>query len=329
MVSSGLAQPGVLHRYSKRLIAFEHVALSKQPSHNIVLWIGGLGDGIHTVSYPAIVASQLPHDWSLAQVQLLSSLNGWGTGYVLSSIIPILRYESWLIPSSSLKRDVKEIAQCVDYFRQLKGNNSKIVVMGHSTGCQDVMEYVTGKGDEQRPRIDGAILQAPVSDREALQDIMTNEAHQEIIETAETYVREGRADDALPGAVSGTYLGRLPISAYRWLSLLKENGDDDYFSSNLSDEQLQKTFGSFKTPLLILFSGADEHVPERVDAQKLVVRWCDAVKSSNGTLSSASGIVPKAHHNLEQDSEEIVQDMVERVITFVHEVEGKTSSKLS
>jgi alpha-beta hydrolase superfamily lysophospholipase len=193
------------------------------------------------------------------------------------------------------------------------------------------MEYVTGKGNDQRPRVDGAILQAPVSDREGLPDIMTSEAHQKIVETAETYVREGRADDALPNAVSGTYLGRLPISAYRWLSLLEENGDDDYFSSDLSNEQLQKTFGSFPphTPLLILFSGADEHVPERVDAQKLVTRWCEIVKSSNGILSSASGIVPKAHHNLDQDSEEIVQELVKRVVTFTMEVDGRTSSKLS
>jgi alpha-beta hydrolase superfamily lysophospholipase len=311
MVSSPAAQAGTLHRYSKRLIAFEHVTPSSQNAHNIILWAGGLGDGIHTVAYPAIVAQQLPAGWSLAQMQLLSSLNGWGTG--------------------SLQRDVKEIAQCVDYFRRLNGENSKIVVMGHSTGCQDVMEYVTGKGHEQRPKIDGAILQAPVSDREGLPSIMAPEAYKNIIETAEAFVREGRANDALPGAVTGSYLGRLPVSAYRWLSLLKEHGDDDYFSSDLPDEKLQTTFGAFPahTPLLILFSGADEHVPQHVDVQGLVERWSKVVKGSQGRLGTASGVVPGAHHNLDEDSDDIVQELVRRVVEFAKEVDGSRSSKLS
>lgn len=139
MVPTPAAQSGTLHRFTKRLIAFEHSRPSGQPSQNIILWVGGLGDGLHTVSYPSIVSQQLPEGWTLAQVQLLASLNGWGHG--------------------SLQRDVKEIAQCVSYFRKLKGDEAKIVVMGHSTGCQDVMEYVTGKGHDQRPPIDGAVLQ--------------------------------------------------------------------------------------------------------------------------------------------------------------------------
>ena len=309
MVNVPAAQAGTLHRYAKRLVAFEHSTSSD--ARNVILWVGGLGDGIHSVTYPSVIARQLPSGWGLAQVQLLSSLNGWGTG--------------------SLQRDVRELAQCVTYFRQLKGENAKIVVMGHSTGCQDLMEYVTGKGHESRPRIDGAILQAPVSDREGLPDVMTAEARLEIIATAESYVKEGRADDALPGSVSGKYLGRLPISAYRWLSLLKENGDDDYFSSDLSDERLRSTFGAFPshTPLLILCSGADEHVPKSVDAQALVKRWSDVVQASNGTLSRASGIVPGAHHNLDQDGDDVVQELVKRVLVLVDEVEGKHSSKLS
>ena len=309
MVTVPAAQQGILHRYAKRLIAFEHAASPN--ASNIVLWVGGLGDGLHSVAYPSVLATQLPHGWSLAQVQLLSSLNGWGAG--------------------SLQRDVKDIAQCVAYFRRIKGDHGKIVIMGHSTGCQDVMEYVTGKGHDQRPQIDGAILQAPVSDREGLSDIMTTEALSKIIDTAEAYVKEGREGDTLPASISGSYLGRLPISAYRWLSLLKEGGNDDYFSSDLSDEKLEATFGAFppSTPLLILFSGSDEHVPKSVDVATLMKRWSGIVNKSNGSLSSASGIINGAHHNLDQDGEDVVQDLIGRVVTFASEVEGKPSAKLS
>lgn len=41
----------------------------------------------------------------------------------------------------------------------------KIILMGHSTGCQDAMQYLLTK-HHQTP-IHGAILQAPCSDREA------------------------------------------------------------------------------------------------------------------------------------------------------------------
>jgi hypothetical protein len=193
------------------------------------------------------------------------------------------------------------------------------------------MEYVTGRGHEQRPRIDGAILQAPVSDREGLAEIMSEEARDHILQTAKQYITDGRQNDPLPASISGTYLGRLPISAYRWSSLLSVGGDDDYFSSDLPDDKLKETFGFFQshTPLLILFSGADEHVPKTVDMQALLGRWSRVMQSSGSVLGSSSGVIPGAHHNLEQDSEDIVQDLARRVVAFTTELDRTVTSKLT
>lgn len=313
MVSAKAIQSGRLHRFSKRLVAFEHDTPNKQEAKNIILWIGGLGDGMHTVSYPAVLSERLPSQWSLAQVQLLSSLNGWGTG--------------------SLQRDVQEIAQCVEYFRQLKGDEAKIVLMGHSTGCQDVMEYVTGPaGQGARPKIDGAILQAPVSDREGLVDTMPAEERRKVIEVAEELVRNGYSNEVIPESLSGRYLGRLPVSAYRWLSLLSphKDGDDDYFSSDLSDEKLERTFGAFPahTPLLILCSAEDEHVPAHIHVEFMVKRWSEYVSKSVGVLSASSGVIKGAHHNLEQDDESVMQDLTARVVAFTQEVTSERSHTL-
>lgn len=76
--------------------------------------------------YPTTIAKALDPNWAIAEVLLSSSYRGWGT--------------------SSLQKDATEIAQCVQYFQSLRPEQ-KIVLMGHSTGCQDVMEYVVGKGE--------------------------------------------------------------------------------------------------------------------------------------------------------------------------------------
>ena len=76
--------------------------------------------------YPSTIAKSLPADWAIAEVLLSSSYRGWGT--------------------SSLTKDAKELAECVGYFRGLRPGR-EVVLMGHSTGCQDVMEYVVGEGE--------------------------------------------------------------------------------------------------------------------------------------------------------------------------------------
>jgi triacylglycerol esterase/lipase EstA (alpha/beta hydrolase family) len=75
--------------------------------------------------YPSTIAKSLPSSWAIAEVLLSSSYRGWGT--------------------SSLAKDARELSECVSYFASLRPS-AKIVLMGHSTGCQDIMEYLLGKG---------------------------------------------------------------------------------------------------------------------------------------------------------------------------------------
>src|SRR5689334_19664794 len=116
--TNAMAFPGTAHKYSKRRVAFEHTYLNPfNDAPNTILWVGGLGDGLLTVPYPSEIAKSLPSNWVIAEVLLGSSYRGWGT--------------------SSLARDARELAECVSYFKQLRPGK-KIVVMGHSTGCQDI-----------------------------------------------------------------------------------------------------------------------------------------------------------------------------------------------
>ncbi|KAA8566909.1 hypothetical protein EYC84_010006 [Monilinia fructicola] len=271
---------GVTHLFTPKLTAFEHTPkASDSEPQNIIIFIGGLLDGLLTVPYPTSISDALPSDWSIAQVLLSSAYTGWGI--------------------SSLKKDAAELSQCVAYFRTIK--SGKIILMGHSTGCQDVLEYLTGPGHETNAPIDGGIIQGPVSDPQKM-------------------VNAGDGEEVLPSSATQGFFPS-PVCARRWLSLASPNhdGDDDYFSSDLTDEQLKKTFGSLpaRSPLCILFSGADEYVPKFVDKEALVKRWIDIVKKGDGKVDEENSVVvPGASHNLTK-SPKAVPELVKRVLGFL------------
>ncbi|KAK9933478.1 hypothetical protein M0R45_020675 [Rubus argutus] len=69
-----------------------------------------------------------------------------------------------------------------------------------------------------------------------------------------------------------------PITAYRYHSLCAYNGDDDMFSSDLTDDQLRLRLGHMaNTPCQVIYSMADEYVPDYVDKKALVQRLCKAM----------------------------------------------------
>ncbi|OAK95342.1 DUF1749-domain-containing protein [Phaeosphaeriaceae sp. SRC1lsM3a] len=305
-----MAHPGTVHKYNKKLVAFEHASSSPtDATPNTILWIGGLGDGLLTVDYTGTIAASLPPNWSLAEVLLRSSYNGWATG--------------------RLSRDAREIGECVSYFRSLRPD-SKIVLMGHSTGCQDIMEYLVGPDAKNHPGVDGAILQGGVSDREAWEDMLSSDEERaqfnEIVETAKKMIDAGDERGILPvkGNMVAEGLGA-PITAYRTYSLLAKGGDDDYFSSDLGDDVFKGTFGNIpkQTKLCFLLGSEDPYAPKRVDKAELLARWTRIVREGGGEVDDVNGgVVEGAHHNLNGDPEEVVKDLVNRVVGFVKGVEG-------
>lgn len=86
-------------------------------SPNVILAIGGLGDGPHTVPYFHDLATRLDSanggpGYSVFQIRLKSSFIGFGT--------------------STLTEDVAHISALVKYLRRI--GKEKIVLLGHSTG---------------------------------------------------------------------------------------------------------------------------------------------------------------------------------------------------
>jgi hypothetical protein len=308
-----MASAGTLHKYSSKLVAFEHGSPS-EPS-NLVLWIGGLGDGLLTVPYPRVIAQALPPSWSLAEVVLSASYKGWGTG--------------------SLKRDARELGDAVKYFNSQRPGK-KIVLMGHSTGCQDIMEYLVGPDSSSRPAIDGAILQGGVSDREAwvfmTEEDGVRESLNAIIQQAKSLIDAGKEREVMPTGAQGNVVSKelgAPMSAYRTYSLLAPGGDDDYFSSDLSEEVLKNTFGKIpaSTPVQFLLGELDPFVMPTVNRADLIARFTKIIRDGGGVVDDKNGgVVPGAHHNLDGDPEDVVQDLAQRVVKFTEFLDSGSST---
>ncbi|KAK9474548.1 uncharacterized protein V1510DRAFT_411340 [Dipodascopsis tothii] len=273
--------------------AFEHAGSG--PHSQVVLFIGGLGDRPQSIPYVNGLAKALDADgWGVVEAALSSSGLGWGL--------------------SSLKRDAAEIGQVVAYLAA--AGKTKIVLMGHSTGCQDTMEYLC-KPPADGPAVAGAILQAPVSDREAMA-LLFPETSPGLLAEAEAAVAAGRGREVLPQKYSDLFFNS-PITAERWVSLAAVRGADDYFSSDLGVATWAATFGRLDASrtlaqggrLLVLYSGEDDFVPPSVDKQALVDAWAAACP----VWSPLSTVVPGANHRAE--AAEATATVVGRVAAFV------------
>ncbi|SAM81654.1 uncharacterized protein UBRO_03273 [Ustilago bromivora] len=241
------ALTGSLQLYQKKPIALPYFDTNPdQP--NSLIFVPGLTDTIGTIPYlPKLVHSIPQHGFSLVQPQLTCNLGGYG--------------------QCTLEGDAQEIAACVSHLRSTpKKRNGKVVLMGHSTGCQDLVAYLLSstRATSAETRIDGAILQAPVSDREvyeqdrgAASDQVRNEMDREL-QHATQLVQSGQGAVLMPrkdlesgsmptdptdapidtnGMSSGNASAVLTpaMTAYRTWSLRAKGGHDDFFSSDLED----------------------------------------------------------------------------------------------
>lgn len=215
-----------------------------------VIFIGGLSDGLLATDYlEPLSLALVVEKWSLVQPLLSSSYTGYGI--------------------SSLEQDALELDQLIGYLIN-KENSEGVILLGHSTGCQDIVHYMRTNFACSKA-VSGVILQAPVSDREYRATLPETA---EMIDLAAKMISEGRGMDLMPREANSD----APITAYRFHSLCAYMGDDDMFSSDLSEDQLRQRLGHMSTTQCqVIFSMGDEYVPEYVDKEALVDRLCRAL----------------------------------------------------
>lgn len=295
--------PVNIFQYHLTLPAIEHK--SEGNPQNFLIFIGGLTDGLLCTKYVPQIAELFNKDlggkWGIVEALTSSSYIGFGTG--------------------SLKRDVRELAQLVKYLRTKRGTpESKIVLMGHSTGCQDTLEYLskfTFQDDfENIFTLDGGILQAPVSDTEASEYFHKDTNIGEWIKKAKELVDDGRGEELLSEEARQLSFD-IPISAYRFHSLNARRTDDDYFSSYLNEDDYKHTFAKVKLPLLVLVGEKDEFIPPLVDRNALFEDWKKVTPEH--VWSSLSKVVKGADHKGggPLSDEGAAEDIAKTVVEFI------------
>ncbi|XP_008786931.2 UPF0613 protein PB24D3.06c-like [Phoenix dactylifera] len=268
---------GVLFKYGPKPV---QVAFKTGDFNQQVIFIGGLTEGLLATEYLEPLSIALENEkWSLVQPLLSSSYVGYGT--------------------SSLEEDSLEIDQLIGYLIN-KENSEGVVLLGHSTGCQDIVHYMRTNFAFSRA-VRGVILQAPVSDREYRATLPETAV---MIDLAAKMISEGRGMELMPREANPD----APITAYRYHSLCAYMGDDDMFSSDLSEDQLRLRLGHMtSTPCQVIFSMADENVPDYVDKKALVERLCQA-------LGGAEKVeIEWGNHSLSNR----VQEAVQAILDFV------------
>ena len=208
---------GKLHSYHKRgLSIFEYYPDGrKPPSTNVLLFVGGMRDHFLHPTYVTDLAVKLtPLGWSVMHAQLSSA----GTQYGMSS----------------LDADVEQIGTAVNHVHEYVSKNVSqssgagpvnIVLMGHSTGCQDLLHYVLSPvpAGKTRPPVNGIILQGPVSDRDAMYLVLNTDdgktTYATLVQHANSIPQDEQKSTILPYAESRKLMGSVPMSAYRFLSL--------------------------------------------------------------------------------------------------------------
>ncbi|PJF17113.1 hypothetical protein PSACC_03062 [Paramicrosporidium saccamoebae] len=268
---------GELFVYHERLVAFES---GPRDSGTCVVVIGGMTDGLLSLSFVPLLSQKcVEAGYSIVQVILSSSYTAYGL--------------------SSLQQDSEEMAALLDHPRMQQ--KSRILLLGHSTGCQDLLWYLQNQKPDRR--IVAAILQGAVSDRDYLQASLPN--YNQILEWAEEQCAAGK-----PKAIYGEVTFGAPMTAYRMRSLLARLGDDDYFSMDLSVEEKRQKFSRVSVPIYIVLSAEDEYV---VCKEKYLT--CEQSYKDSCEMIKEVLMIPDADHALSQpQAQEHLCSLVTRIL---------------
>lgn len=287
--------------------------LTSTPKH-VLLFVGGLYDSLLNPQYVADIAAlfplTVPQPWRVMHIQLTSAGRHWGTTH--------------------LDRDIAEIGLAIDYLRHelFHDPSLDIVLMGHSTGCQDIMRYLTAPNPltapsgKPRPKIQGAILQAPVSDRDNfLHELGNSPTLPATVSKINAIIAQTPLSEhknvVLPLNLTAPLFGPAPVCIQRYLSQTSPESParpsiEDFFSHDLSDETLHATFGSIgrlgllapsggaiQPELLALMSDSDEYVPSHIDKARLLQRWSEVMRRDAGqVMAQESCVILNALHDI-------------------------------
>jgi alpha-beta hydrolase superfamily lysophospholipase len=166
-----------------------------------------------------------------------------------------------------------------------------------------------------RGLVSAAILQAPVSDREYIEDKTAPDVLKQSVAHASSLIEAGKGDELMPLHLTAAFPG-VVISASRWHSLAAKGGYEDFFSSDLPVDELQSYFSPFADVPVHLFLGEkDEVVPESIGAQLLLKRFSTALSDPGLGITATVDLIPGANHELTgKDARDTYVNLVSNIL---------------
>jgi pimeloyl-ACP methyl ester carboxylesterase len=320
---------GTLHRYS---VAPEHLAFISGHADLHVVLLGGMGDGLQSLPYAPLLAERCAalstRPWALVQANLKSC------------------YEAWR--HSSLRSDVDDVTLLLMYlFHCLKSRG--VVLVGHSTGAQvacATCERLGSRPPCDEPPVLGVVLQGAVSDREFFFALDPDASRESLESARRVLAEEAEAVGDDPSRKWGrpeptVLLGGVATRATRAVALLERLGEEDFFSRDLTVEEMRERTavgwlggggggggsgaGGRSPPqreVLVLASGADEYALPllRTDAERgskrVAERKRQQVEEHARRVAEAAGpnaraaVVAGAPHNGLRKEKQVVEEIV-------------------
>jgi gamma-glutamyltranspeptidase/glutathione hydrolase len=257
------------------------VCIAKRPEHKgeavlgVVVFVPGLTDGLLGCGYVSSLATMVTEEhFVFVQPTLSSSWNGYGT--------------------STITQDVLELDQLLLSSRL---SSLPVVLIGHSTGCQDAVHYM--KHGRCKQRVCSIVLQAPVSDREAMLLEATASGGVQVLQDAIAFAAEavgaGNGTLLMPRDAPGTY--GVPMTAERYLSLSGRMTAEDLFSSDLTDDELRIQNGHVLecgVDACCVLSGRDQYVPP-----VLLEKYDDFGQRLSTAMGGEYHVIKQADHGLQ------------------------------
>lgn len=197
-------------------------------------------------------------------------------------------------------RDSIELDKLIDYLIY-NYHATDIYLLGHSTGCQDIIKYL--KTGDNTGIIRGCFLQGPVSDRESGM-FLEKEKINYYVPIAKELIENNKSDELMPR--NAEYI---PITAYRYYSLYGVNGDDDYFSSDLSDEKFIELYQHIKVPIIFIESENDQFIPPSVNKLQHIQRMASFIPMNLGKYL----LIPNTDHGVTNNYEILINYIVDYI----------------
>lgn len=235
----------------------------KGKSTKLIMLIGGLGDLLFNIKYFQYLWNKFDENYMICIPNMRSSGNSFG--------------------SFTIWNDVEDIKEVLSYISN-KNKLDEIYLLGHSTGCQDIL-CLFKKGINKQFPIKKCILQGPVSDRDYLNkdEKLLNEIKR--IEKEYNVLYENWNNSELKNSMDVSkylYDNKYPLLVRRFVSLYSKLGDEDWFSYDISQETLKSMYSIIDIPFLFVFSLNDQYINYSHDEYKKLI---ERIENSNDFIN--------------------------------------------